>query len=45
MRSPESFERKRERLAQRAQAKVEFPSVADLVEKMLSPSALTGVAP
>ena len=40
---PESFERKREGLAERAKAKVTFPSVADLVEKMLSPSAPTGV--
>ena len=41
--NPESFERKRERLADRAKAKVTFPSVSDLVEKMLSPSTPTGV--
>ncbi len=42
-RNPEPFERKRERLVDRAKEKVTFPSVADLVEKMLSPSAPTGV--
>ncbi len=41
--NPGSFERKRERLTDRAKAKVTFPSVPDLVEKMLSPSTPTGV--
>ena len=41
--NPESFERKRERLTERAKAKVSFPPVAELVEKMLSPSPPTGV--
>jgi transposase len=41
--TPASFQRKRERLADHANAKVTFPSMADLVEKMLSPSTHTGV--
>ena len=41
--NPGSFERKRERLAQRAKAKAEFPSVGSLIEKMLSASSPTGV--
>ena len=42
-RNEETFERKRDRLAERAKVKVSVPSVADLVEKMLSPSSPTGV--
>ncbi len=42
-RNPDAFEKKRERLAQRARTTVEFPSVAELVEKMLSPATPTGV--
>ena len=40
--NPGSFEKKRDRLTERAKAKVSFPSVAELLERMLSPSLPRG---
>jgi transposase len=41
--NPSSFETKRERLAERAKVDVTFPTVDELVEKLLSPSRPSGV--